>query len=301
MNTTKYYIAAFSTYLIWGFFSFALKPLSDYPAVDLLFYRVFYSAIILGVVHLTLRRKETLENIERFKRKSKEEKISLYKQVLAGSVFMISNWLFFIYIMNSISLKAGSLAYLICPIITSILAFFILKEALGKWQKVAILISVVACTLLAMNHLVDLLYSVIVAISFALYLISQKKNTGIDKLLMLLLHVTCASIILLPFYPFYASPFPTESKFHIYMLIIAVIFTIVPLFLNLYSLKGISSSAVGIMIYINPIMNFLLAVFYYHEPVSVIQLISYGLIVVCIILFNLENFVKLRSATLTKV
>ncbi|MNE47234.1 EamA-like transporter family protein [compost metagenome] len=65
-----------------------------------------------------------------------------------------------------------------------------------------------------------------------------------------------------------------------------VFFTIIPLFLNLYALKGINSSAVGIMIYINPIINFLLAIFYYKEDVSSLQLFSYFLILVSIIVFN---------------
>ena len=62
-------------------------------------------------------------------------------------------------------------------------------------------------------------------------------------------------------------------------------FTIVPLFLNLYALKGINSSAVGIMIYINPIITFLVAIFFYKEQVSSLQLFSYFLILISIIVF----------------
>jgi chloramphenicol-sensitive protein RarD len=43
---------------------------------------------------------------------------------------------------------------------------------------------------------------------------------------------------------------------------------------------------VGIMIYINPIINFLLAIFYYNEQVSFLQLFSYFLILVSIVVFN---------------
>ena len=55
---------------------------------------------------------------------------------------------------------------------------------------------------------------------------------------------------------------PTEPLFYICMFFVVVFFTIVPLFLNLYALKGINSSAVGIMIYINPIITFLVAIFF---------------------------------------
>jgi chloramphenicol-sensitive protein RarD len=74
-----------------------------------------------------------------------------------------------------------------------------------------------------------------------------------------------------------------------------VFFTIIPLFLNLYALKGINSSAVGIMIYINPIINFLLAVFYYQEQVSWLQLCAYFLILVSIVVFNAKLIFQIKS------
>ena len=40
------------------------------------------------------------------------------------------------------------------------------------------------------------------------------------------------------------------------ILLIAVLFTIIPLFLNLYALKGVNSSTMGILLYINPVFNF---------------------------------------------
>jgi chloramphenicol-sensitive protein RarD len=74
--------------------------------------------------------------------------------------------------------------------------------------------------------------------------------------------------------------------FYICLVVIVVIFTIIPLFLNLYALKEINSSTVGIMMYINPIINFLIAIFYYKEEVTLIQLVSYFLILISILIFN---------------
>ncbi len=286
MNTTKYYIAAIAAFVIWGFFSFALKPLAGYESLDILFYRIFYAAIILVVLHLFARRKVVRENYEIFKSKSASEKRSFYGQIVGGGIFITANWLFFIYIINQISVKAGSFSYLICPIITSVLAVFILHEKLSKWQWIAVGLSSVSCFLLAMNHWTDLFYSLIVAFSYAFYLITQKKYNGIDKLIMLTLHTCFAAIMIFPFFPAYSGPMPDEPFFHISLLVIAIFFTILPLFLNLYALKVVSSSTVGIMLYINPIINFILAVFYYHEEVTEIQLLSYTLIIVSIVMFN---------------
>ena len=55
MKFSKYYLAAFISFLIWGFFSLALKPLKDYASLDILFYRVFLCAVIMAVISLFVR------------------------------------------------------------------------------------------------------------------------------------------------------------------------------------------------------------------------------------------------------
>jgi len=132
----------------------------------------------------------------------------------------------------------------------------------------------------------DIFFSLIVATTYALYLVSQRKNSEIDKFLLLNIQLLAAGSIKLPFYPKYSGALPTEGLFYICLLIIVVLFTIIPLFLNLYALKGVSSATVGIMIYINPIINFLLAIFYFKEQVSLLQLTAYFLILVSIVVFN---------------
>jgi len=288
----KYYLAAVSAFTIWGFFTFVLKPLDYYPSLDILFYRIFYAAVILVLLHVIFRKKILVENYKIFKNKTAVEKRDFYWQVALGGFFITANWLFFIFIINHISVKAGSFSYLVCPIITSVLATFILDEKLTRWQWAGVAVSGVSCYLLAMNHWTDLGYSLIVAFAYAFYLISQKKYNGIDKLVMLALHTVFAAIMILPFFPTFSGSIPTEPFFHISLLAIAIVFTIIPLFLNLYALKEVSSSTIGVLLYINPLINFILAIFYYHEQVTHIQLISYSLILVSIIIFNQKQLFR---------
>jgi chloramphenicol-sensitive protein RarD len=286
MRLYKYYFAAFFAFLIWGFFSLALKPLHDYPSLDILFYRVFLSVVMMLLINVAFRRKVMTKNWNHFKSMTPKQKQSVVFLTLGGGLLLSSNWFVFIYVMNHVSVKAASLAYLICPILTTVLAFFMLKEKLSQWQWIAVSISVLGCILLSLNHFQDVFYSLVVAATFALYLVSQRKNIEIDKFLVLTIQLLFTAIIILPFYPKYSGAIPTEPLFYGCLLVIVVLFTIIPLFLNLYALKGINSSTVGIMMYINPIINFLLAIFYYNEPVSVLQLCSYFLILVSIVVFN---------------
>ncbi|MBG6109600.1 chloramphenicol-sensitive protein RarD [Flavobacterium sp. CG_23.5] len=286
MRLNKYYSAAFSAFFIWGFFSLALKPLHNYPSLDILFYRVFFSVVTMVFINLVFRRNVIQKDWKHFQSISPKKKRNIILLTLGGGLFLSSNWFVFIYVMNHVSVKAASLAYLICPILTTIFAFFILKEKLSRWQWVAVMISFFSCILLSFNHFQDIFYSLIVAATYALYLVSQRKNSEMDKFLVLTIQLVFTAIILLPFYPKYSGTLPTEPLFYGCMLVIVVFFTIIPLFLNLYALKGINSSAVGIMIYINPIINFLMAIFYYKEQVSSLQLFSYFVILISILVFN---------------
>lgn len=286
MKTYKYYFAAFTAFLIWGFFSLALKPLQDYPSLDILFYRVFLSSIVMLLINLLFRRKTVKENVLLFSNLKPNDKKRILFLTLGGSFLLIINWFIFIFVVNHINVKAASLAYLICPILTTVFAFVILKEKLSKPQWIAVFISIFSCFLLSLNHFQDIFYSLIVAASYALYLVSQRKNSEIDKFITLTIQLVFTALVILPFYPSFSGVIPTTPTFYIYLVVIVIVFTIVPLFLNLYALKGINSSTVGIMMYINPIINFLIAVFYYNEEVTTIQLVSYFLILISIIVFN---------------
>jgi chloramphenicol-sensitive protein RarD len=286
MKLTKYYLAALFAFFIWGFFSLALKPLHNYPSLDIMFYRVFFSVVVMVLINLVFRKNVIRENWNHFSKMSKEQKRSTVVLTLGGALFLASNWFVFIFVMNHVSVKAASLAYLICPILTTVIAFYTLKETLSKGQWVAVMISILGCFLLSLNHFEDIFFSLVVAATYALYLVSQRKNSELDKFLVLTIQLLFTALILLPFYPKYSGTIPTEPLFYGCLLIIVIFFTIIPLFLNLYALKGINSSTVGIMIYINPIINFLLALFYYNEQVSLLQLCSYFLILVSIVVFN---------------
>ncbi|GAB2980470.1 EamA family transporter [Mucilaginibacter puniceus] len=285
---TKYYIAAITAFAMWGFFSLVLKPLHHYPSLDILFYRVFLCALLMLLITFTAKRHVLQQNIQVFKSLPQKQKRRIALINIGSGLLLTGNWFLFIFVMNHISVKVASLAYLVCPIITTIIAYFLLKEKLTKQQWAAIGISVVGCLMLSFNHIIDLVFSLIVGASYALYLVIQRKNTGLDKFLILTFHIVFSAVLLLPFYPFFSGNLPTSMKFYTYISIIAVFFTIVPLFLNLYALKGLTSSITGMLININPIIGFILAITVYHEKVDLIQTSAYTIIFFSVIVFNIR-------------
>jgi chloramphenicol-sensitive protein RarD len=284
----RYYIAALAAFVIWGFFSLALKPIAAYASLDILFYRVFLAATMMLVILVAMGRKFREENKARFFALRLQEKRKTVLSTFLGGALLTGNWYFFIYAMNNISIKSASYAYLVCPILTTVLAYFILKEKLSRLQWASVVLSAASCAVLSFHNVRDLMYSLVVAFSYAFYLISQRNNDKVDKLVILAFQMVFSALILLPFYPFFAAPLPVDTHFYLFIAIIALGFTIIPLFLNLYALKGMNSSTMGILLYINPVLNFVVARIFFHEPTTQIQLLSYGLILLSILLFNYE-------------
>lgn len=240
----------------------------------------------MTTINIVFRKKYIRKNWNDFSEMPSTKKRKIAALTLMGGMILASNWFIFIYVVNHVSVKAGSLAYLICPILTTVFAFFLLREKLNKWQWLAVFISVISCVLLSLNHFQDIFYSLAVATTYALYLVSQRKNSELDKFLVLNIQLLFIALLILPFYPKYSGEIPTESLFYTCIFCIVVFFTIIPLFLSLYALKGINSSTVGILMYINPIINFGLAFFYFKEEITLLQMFSYFLILMSIIVFN---------------
>jgi len=286
LKETKYYLAAIAAFTTWGFFSLVLRPLSAYQSVDILFYRVFSCALLMLLIVALFMRKSLQENVRLFKALPTEKKRTVILVNLGGSIFLCINWFSFIYVMNHISVKATSLAYLVCPVLTSLLAYFTLKEKLSRLQWISLGLSILGCLILSYDDLVNMFFSMIVGLSYACYLVSQRRNTGFDKFIVLTMHIAISALILLPFYYPFAGPLPTALDFYFYIEIIAVVYTIIPLLLNLYALKGINSSTVGMLLNINPMIAFVLANVVYHERMSPLQIIAYSIIFIAVIVFN---------------
>lgn len=175
---------------------------------------------------------------------------------------------------------------MVCPLLTAFGGYLLLKEQLSKQQFVALAIAMASIVLLAKGAVTDVLWSVIIASFYAFYLVLQRKMQGLDKLNVLAFQITISTFVLLPFYAVHHQPLPLQPAFWSNILFIALVLTIIPLFLSLYALKGLPSSTVGVIIYVNPIIAFTVAVLYFNEQINSYQAIAYGVICFAVLLFN---------------
>lgn len=286
MNNKKYLLSAASAYFIWGFFSFGLKPISNYAPITILTYRLYLCVIVLLCITLIFRKDKVRKDVAQLLQMQAKDRKKTCFNIIGGALILLFNWLGFIYVVNEVNVQTAGLTYMICPLLTTLLGVVWLKERLSKLKWLALCLSGAACILLSIGHFQELYMAIIVALAFAVYLILQRKLNFLDSFNLLTIQTSIIAIILTPIFLFFEDPVPLSATFLSYIGIIVVLFTITPMFLNNYALKGINSSTAGILIYINPIVNFLLAIFYFKETISFNQWLAYGIICAAIILFN---------------
>ena len=282
----RYLLAGLGSFVIWGFFSIPLRNIKAFSAQDILYYRIFTSLIFIWIAILLFRRKELKEDIKRISSISTAARRTVAIQILVSTVFLMLNWFSFIYAINHVSLTSAAFAYMVCPLLTAFGGFVILKEELSRIKLISMVIALISIVFLATGSLVEVLWSVFIGVFYAGYLLIQRKMQGFDKLNVLALQIALAVILMLPFYIYQFDGLPESAWFWSHIVIIAVVFTIIPLFLSLYALIGIPSSTLGIMIYINPIIAFGVAVLYFDEVITVYQLSAYLLLLFSVFLFN---------------
>lgn len=295
MNNQKHYAAAISAFVIWGFFSIPLRALKEYSAGEILYFRIACSVVILLTILLLFRKAAVRNDIGVLKSLDTGQRRQVITLTLVGGALLIVNWLIFIYVINAINVKTASFSYFICPVLTAVLGNFLLKEKLTSLQWVAVFFCAVSCVLLGIGSVTELGYSFAVALTYALYLVSQRKNSGFDRLTVLAVQMIFALLILSVIYPFLVDTAPHEPFFYGMIAIVAGMFTVLPLFLNLFALNRIKSTTVGILMYINPLMNFVLAFVLFHETVTDLQVIGYVIVLVALVLFNYPNLQKLNA------
>jgi chloramphenicol-sensitive protein RarD len=295
-------LSALGANIIWGFISIALRVLKPYGADQILFYRIFVSFIICWILILVFNQKKIKQDLIEIKSKKGKDRNKLLGLIFLSGIFITLNWFTFIYVVNNINLKSAAFAYMVCPLITALGGFILLKEELSKLKMIAVGVAIISILILATGSLIEVSWSVLTASFYAFFLIIQRVINNISRLNMLGFQLIIALILIIPLFFIYPQPIPKSISFWIDIVLIAVLFTISPLLLSLYALDILPSSTVGILIYINPVVAFSVAFLYFHESIKANQLFAYLLLIFAVIIFNFkilnDSFYKISKKRL---
>ncbi|RZL51299.1 MAG: permease, partial [Pedobacter sp.] len=178
---TKYFIAGILPYIIWGTMSIPLRNIKGFPPQEILYYRIFVSILMVWTIILLFRRDALKNDVNFFKNLTSSSKTKFLLLTVLSAFLITGNWFTYIYAVNSVSLKAAAFAYMVCPLITALCGFLILKEQLTSTKVIALVIAFVSIALLATGSLREVLWAVLIASFYAVYVIVLKVIKDIDK------------------------------------------------------------------------------------------------------------------------
>lgn len=272
-----------AAYLIWGLLPLYWKLLAAWPAPWILCQRMLWAFATLAVIQ-GLRAPGRLVVIGR--RLFRPDRGLLWQ--LGAGLLIGCNWLIFIWAVNSGHVLEVSLGYFINPLVTVLLGRLVLGERLNRAQQVAVALAVIAVAVLVLR--LDHLPWVALALagSFGLYGLMKKRTpfSSLEGLLVetaLLLPLALLALVWLP--PSAEALAPGR----ILLLASTGLATVLPLLLFGSGIKALPLSTVGLVHYLAPSVQFLLAVFVFGEALRLEQLLGFVLIWIGLAVYSIDG------------
>lgn len=261
------------SYVLWGCLPVFWKTLEDVPSVYVLCARVVWS-LVFSAGYLTV--KKDWGSIRRIWK----DKRTVFRCALGGVVVCI-NWGSYIWAVNNGHLIDSSFGYYMNPILVVILGVICFQERLSAREWAAVALSGAGVLYMVVRSGTVPVLALVIGGSFAVYGMI-KKGLSVESSQSLFLETLFVS--------------PLAAAYLIYgemagvgaggvlvgaqwlLLPLAGVITAVPLLVYSAGVKKIPFYLTGILMYLNPTIQFLMGVFLYHEGMSGDRLFSFAFI-----------------------
>lgn len=261
---------AFGAYLIWGLFPAYWKALAAVAPDVIIAHRIAWSFVFVAIL-LTLRRRwgEVLAAVR--KRRT--------LGVLAATTTLISsNWLLFIWAVNSGHVTEASLGYYINPLINVVLARLFLGERLRPLQLAAVFVAAAGVAFFTFGLGVIPWVSISLAVTFGLYGL-LRKQAPVESLAGLSVETALATVPSVAWLLFAAEgPVFGATTREALLLVGAGAATAIPLLWFATGARRLRYSTMGIIQYVAPTCQLALAVLAYGEPFTPRHAVTFALI-----------------------
>lgn len=287
-------LMAIGAYMVWGVLPIYWKWLNQVSSTEILTSRIVWAFLFTLLVVVLMRKVHVL----------KADFISLWKNPKAfwslffASFLITANWFLYIWAVNTNHLVETSLGYYINPLISVLLGIIFLKENLSKAQKLAFVIAAIGVAILTISYGRFPWLAFSLALSFGLYGL-MKKTVKLDALRGL----TIETMFILPFallYYIYLFISNQAVLFHEsvqtdFLLVLTGVATAIPLLLFTKGAQKIPLYMIGFLQYIAPTCMLFLGVIIYGETFQTIDLISFSLIWIALLLFTYSKIMEART------
>lgn len=277
------FTATVFSYVMWGVSPLFFKTLAEVPAFEVVAHRVVWGLLAVG---LFLALRGEMGKSLAVLRDRRTLLITVGAAVTIGV-----NWLVYVYaVVNGLALQA-SLGYFVLPLVSVLLGVIFLKERLTARQVTALLL--VSAGVITMMVGVGTLpwVTLSLAFSFSIYGLLRKVSpseslSGLFNETLLVMPIALGYLLWLEGQG--KAVFGHGGRWDLWLLLAigTPLWTALPLFTFAFGARRLKLSTVGLMFYINPTLQFLIAVFIFREPFTAAHALTFGLIWSGIVIYS---------------
>ena len=268
-----------TAYALWGVLPVYFKALSDVSAVDIVAHRVLWSLPFLALLITATR---NWNKVRAAANRPRTLGILLITALLIGF-----NWLLYVYAVTSGHILAASFGYYLNPLANVLLGRFVLREKLTRLQWIAVAIAAAGISVLAAGALSQLWMSLALCVSFALYGL-LRKIVPADSLTGLAIETSYLfplAVAWLGWQALASQPVMGFTNGEGVLLVLAGIVSTTPLLLFTAAAKRLPYSTLGMLQFLAPTLQFLIAVLLYGEKVTLAHAIAFPAIWAALVLY----------------
>lgn len=280
-------LAGSAAYLWWGLAAFYWVPAKVVPAVDLLAHRAFWAAPFCAALLLWRGR------LGRALRALRSTRSLLL--LGCSSALVAVNWGIFLHAMGQQRLAEASLGYFMQPLVAVLIGLVGFSERLTplQWISVGFAAAGVAVYTSALGHLP--LVAIGVSVSFGLYG-AVRRLVQVDSLDGLFIETVLLAPFALGWILWHGGAGLGEHGARVdATLLFAGAFTAIPLLGYIEAARRLPMIALGLLFYINPTVQLLVAVFAFGEPLRPAAVWSFALVWTGVMLYLAQTLRRRRS------
>lgn len=278
-----------AAYSIWGLFPLYFELLEPSGALEVLAHRCLWC--LLGVaLLLTVRRQWG------WLRPMLADRRRMGLLAVAACAIAL-NWGLYIFAVNSHRVVEAALGYFINPLITVLLGVVVLHEKLSRTGWIAVGLAACAVAVLTISYGQLPYIALVLAFTFATYgfLKNRIKAPAIEALTVETAVLAIPALIVVLLLGTTGKATFGHSPGHSTLLAGAGFLTAVPLVLFGAAATRVSLTTMGLLQYLTPTGQFLVAVLVRHEPLPTARLVGFCLIWVALIVFSVGGARQRRS------
>jgi len=277
-------------YGLWGLFPLYFALLDGISPVEVVANRVVWSLVFLIILTSATRSWATTVLAARSGRT-----VGLLGLAAA---FLALNWGVYVWAVVSDQIVEASLGYFINPLVSVALGVIVLRERLNRAQWAAVGIAILAVGVVTFSYGRPPWISIVLALSFGIYGLI-KKQVGIGSVPSLTIETAVLAPVALVVMGFFIargdSGFTDGVPLDTVLLILLGLVTALPLLAFGGAATRIPLSTLGLLQYITPVLQFLIGVVIFSEPMSTSRWAGFALVWLALVVLSVDGLRRSRG------